>query len=88
LHDNQLKELPADLFMECLHLNLMKFDELLIYGVLWSLPNFDVAEYGTGWAELLTNKFPIECALIKRYRRVANDPRSYAWSVRKYAVVN
>jgi hypothetical protein len=36
----------------------------------------------------IIDEFPIECALVKRFRRVADDPRSYAWDARKYAIIN
>jgi hypothetical protein len=36
----------------------------------------------------IIDEFPLECALVKRFRRIADDPRSYAWDARKYAIIN
>lgn len=36
----------------------------------------------------LIKKFPFECALIKKYRRVADDTRSYAWDIRRFVLLS
>jgi hypothetical protein len=49
------------------------------------LPDINKAYYG--FSALLKEKYPLECALVKRYRRVVDDPCSYAWNVRRFAIV-
>jgi hypothetical protein len=52
------------------------------------LSNLDKIEcYRSGQKLKLTDKFPIECDYIKKCRRVADDPLSYAWDVRRHVLL-
>jgi hypothetical protein len=60
----------------------------LVWEILWSLSNFNRPEWcGFGSKLKLTDKFPIECDYIKKCRRVADDPLSYAWDVRRHVLL-
>jgi hypothetical protein len=68
----------------------IEFDNPIIFGILWSLYNFDDVNFGvmfTGEYITIADEFPDESALVKRFRRIANDPLSYAWGARKYALI-
>ena len=87
LNNSTLTELPAGLFIGCSILRNIWFNESLIYHILWSLPDIDIAYIACSYVKLKT-KFPIEYAYVRRCRRVSNDPRSYAWDVRRHVIIS
>jgi hypothetical protein len=86
LSHNLLTKLPADSFARCSKLTHILFDKPIVFGILWSLPNLDKPDCDN-YGRKIRDEFPKECALVKRFRRVANDPQSYAWSVRRHVLV-
>lgn len=95
LDGNPLTELPVDLFAGCTQLQYIVINKSLIYHLLWSLPdldkditiNFCDSGYQIEFNYVKLYNLYTECALVKRWRRVANDPRSYAWSGRMYVII-
>jgi Leucine-rich repeat (LRR) protein len=86
LCSNQLTELPVDLFAGCSQILEIRFDKSIVYGILWSLCDLNKPIIDHTGRKIM-DEFPIECELVKRFRRVADDPLSYAWSARRHVLI-
>jgi hypothetical protein len=84
LSNNRLTEIPVNLFAKCSKLQYISFDKSIVYNILWSLPDLNKPNY---YDMKLIDVFPVECALVKRFRRIVDDPLSYAWDVRRHVLI-
>jgi hypothetical protein len=87
LYNNPLKELPDTLFANCVQLRNVDCSNISISEIIYSVPKLDDLVIFRHSGIKFEKYYPKEFAHIKKYRRVADDPRSYAWDIRKYVLL-